>query len=268
MEKPLISRRQAVAGGLSTLGGFLLPGCSKALPPTYGNILRMGDVLTYLAHRNLLSGKSLAREYQTSDISSFPAIGTVDPSIPSIHPEHSSDPEERRIREEKMRLCKEFEGLKQDAFSNWQLEIKGLVARKGFYSMTDLKRFPFRRQITKHVCEEGWSAIAEWTGVTLARVLATVGTHPSARFVHFYSYDGYANSIDMVDALHPQTLLAYAMNGRDLPLAHGAPLRLRVETQLGYTSMKYIRAIKISDQFEDHGKQGLIQNGWSWYAGI
>ncbi len=127
---------------------------------------------------------------------------------------------------------------------------------------------PSRTQITRHTCEEGWSAIAEWTGVPLRLVLEAVGILPEARFVQFHSYDFFADGIDMFDALHPQTILAYGMNGRDLPLGHGAPLRARVETQLGYKSLKFLRRLVVTSEFDDHGVFGTIQNGWSWYAGI
>jgi DMSO/TMAO reductase YedYZ molybdopterin-dependent catalytic subunit len=130
------------------------------------------------------------------------------------------------------------------------------------------KRFPSRTQITKHTCEEGWSSIAEWTGVPLRTVLEAAGILPQARFVNFYAFDDIADGIDMFDALHPQTILAYGMNGRDLPVSHGAPARLRVETQLGYKSVKYLHRIVVKDEFDDMGKNGLLQNGWSWYAGI
>jgi DMSO/TMAO reductase YedYZ molybdopterin-dependent catalytic subunit len=125
-----------------------------------------------------------------------------------------------------------------------------------------------RTQITKHTCEEGWSAIAEWTGVPLRTVLEAAGIQPSARFVNYYAYDDIAEGMDMLDALHPQTILAYGMNGRDLPLAHGAPLRMRVETQLGYKSVKFLERIVVTDEFDDLGKVGSLQNGWAWYVGI
>jgi DMSO/TMAO reductase YedYZ molybdopterin-dependent catalytic subunit len=211
----------------------------------------MGDTLTYAAHYSLLSGESLAREYRFKDISSFPAIGTTNPCDPS-------KPNPSEI----------YQQLQRNGFADWRLSIAGQVARPGSYSLADLKRFPSRTQITKHTCEEGWSAIAEWTGVPLSRVLDAAGMLPTARFVSFYSYDDWADSIDMLDALHPQTILAYGMNGRDLPIPHGAPVRLRVERQLGYKSMKYLERIVVTDEFDDGGEKGNIQNGWSWYAGI
>ena len=247
----LLTRRKALIAGLTSAGGLLLTGCSKKLPPTYGNILRMGDTLTYAAHRALLPGQSLAREYSHKDITSFPAIGTTNPGDPN-----------------KPRPSDTYRRFQSSAFTDWRLSIEGLVARPGSYSLADLKRFPSRTQITRHTCEEGWSAIGEWTGVPLSRVLDAAGMLPTARFISYFSFDDWVDSIDLLDALHPQTLLAYGMNGRDLPVPHGAPVRLRVETQLGYKSMKYLQRIVVRDEFDDGGEKGSIQNGWSWYAGI
>lgn len=240
-----------LVSGLASLGGLLLPGCGKNLPPTYGNILRMGDVLTYTAHRSLLPRQSLAREYSHKDISSFPATGCTNPG----------DPARPRPNESYQRLL-------SGAFSDWRLSIEGLVAKPGSYSLADLKRFPSQTQITKLACEEGWSAIAEWTGVQLSRVLEAAGILPSARFVNFLTFDDNPDGLDMLDALHPQTILAYGMNGGDLPIPHGAPVRLRVAKQLGYKSLKYLQRIVVTHDFDDGGKKGTIQNGWSWYAGI
>jgi len=242
----LISRRTAIITGLTSLGGLVLPGCSKKLPPTYGNILRMGDALTYVAQRTLLPGQSLAMEYQHSDISSFPATGTTNPADNT-----------------KPYFSKAYGNLHTGDFSNWHLSVEGRVAKPGLYSLADLQRFPSRTQITRHTCEEGWSAIGEWTGVPLALVLNSAGILQSARYVNFYAYDGQMESIDMLDAFHPQTMLAYGMNGRSLPVPHGAPVRLRVETQIGYKSLKYLQRIVVTDEFVDRG-----DTGWAWYTGI
>jgi DMSO/TMAO reductase YedYZ molybdopterin-dependent catalytic subunit len=211
----------------------------------------MGDNLTYAAHRTLLPSQRLAREFSYKDISSFPAIGTTNPGDPG-KPNRSED----------------YARLQKGGFADWRLSVSGLVASPGSYSLADLKVFPSRTQITRHTCEEGWSAIAEWTGVPLGRVLDAAGMRPEARWVNFYSYDGWIDSVDLLDALHPQTLLAYGMNGRDLSVPHGAPVRLRVETQMGYKSMKFLERIVVNDKFDDGGMQGNIQNGWAWYAGI
>ena len=251
----ILSRRKILAG-LASTGGVLLAGCSaKELPPTYGNLLRMGDIVTYRALRMVLPAHSLAREYGHGDISATPAVGTADPG----------DSGEAAFDAERGPL---YDRLRTTDFSDWRLRVEGRVARPSSFSLTDLKRMPARTQITKNTCEEGWSSISEWTGVPLRVVLEAVGIRPTARFVNYYAYDAVAEGIDMFDALHPQTILAYGMNGRELPRSHGAPLRLRVETQLGYKSVKFLERIVVADEFDDLGKIGSLQNGWAWYAGI
>jgi DMSO/TMAO reductase YedYZ molybdopterin-dependent catalytic subunit len=250
MKSRLITRRGAIVAGLASAGGFLLTRNLGELPPTYGHLLRMGDNLTYAAHRVLMPGQSLVKEFTRADISSFPAIGTTNPA--KMDRSGSED----------------FARLERDGFADWQLSVEGLVASPGMFRLADLKKLPARTQITRHTCEEGWSAVAEWTGVPLALVLQAAGIKPEARFVSFRSFDDWADCIDLLDAFHPQTILAYGMNGRELPVPHGGPVRLRVERQLGYKSMKFIRRIIVSREFDDGGQNGNIQNGWSWYAGI
>jgi DMSO/TMAO reductase YedYZ molybdopterin-dependent catalytic subunit len=250
-----LSRRKMFTG-LASAGGLLVAGCSsKDLPPTYGNVLRMGDLVTYRSFRMLLPAQSPVREYTHREISSTPAVGTANPG----------DSKEPAFNAERGPL---YDRLRAADFSDWRLRVEGRVARPSSFSLADLKRMPSRTQITKHTCEEGWSAIAEWTGVPLRVVLEAAGIQPTARFVNYYAYDDSAEGIDMLDALHPQTILAYGMNGRDLPLAHGAPLRMRVETQLGYKSVKFLERIVVADEFDDLGKIGSLQNGWAWYVGI
>jgi DMSO/TMAO reductase YedYZ molybdopterin-dependent catalytic subunit len=247
--------RRAFLGGLASSAAMTLAGCGETEPPTYGNLLRFGDLVTYKAHRLLLPEMSLAREYELGDISPAPAIGTTDPADADWG---LFDPEHGPIHER----------LQRNGFADFRLTVEGSVARPGAFSLADLKRMPSRTQITRHSCEEGWSAIAQWTGVPLSNVLDAVGILPSARYVVFEAFDQIADGIDMVDALHPQTILAYGMNGRDLPLGHGAPLRLRVERQIGYKHTKFIRRIVVKDTFDDNGALGSIQNGWAWYVGI
>jgi DMSO/TMAO reductase YedYZ molybdopterin-dependent catalytic subunit len=249
--KRLITRRRAIAAGLAGLGGFALTRLPEDLPPTYGNLLRMGDTFTYAAHRALLPGQSLVREYAREEITSFPATGTTDPGA-------SGESE----------LGADYRRLRTGAFADWRLSVEGQVATPRTFSLDELRALPSRTQITRHTCEEGWTAIGQWTGVPLSLVLGAAGILPSARFVLFHAYDGWVDSVDLLDALHPQTILAYGMNGRDLPTPHGAPLRLRVERQLGYKSMKFLRGIVVTDEFADGGKLGNIQNGWAWYTGI
>jgi DMSO/TMAO reductase YedYZ molybdopterin-dependent catalytic subunit len=247
----LMPRRDVLVAGLASAGGLLLSGCSRPVPPTYGSLLRLGDNLTYTAHRVLLPGESLVKEYSRDDISSFPAVGTTDPGDPD-HP----------------RFNETYRPVQRDGFADWRLSVEGLVSRPGSFSLADLKALPSRTQITRHVCEEGWTAIGEWTGVPLSRVLDAAGLQPAARFVSYYSYDGLADSIDLLEALHPQTLLAYGMNGRDLPVQHGAPLRLRIERQMGYKSMKFLTRLVVTEHLDDGGDRGNPKNGWAWYVGI
>jgi DMSO/TMAO reductase YedYZ molybdopterin-dependent catalytic subunit len=247
----LITRRRAIITGLAAAGGFLVTRTPRDLPPTYGNLLRAGDTFTYAAQRALLPGQSLVREYTHQDITSFPATGTADPGVL-----------------DKPGLSDAYRRLKAGDFAEWRLPVDGRVAMPRSFSLAELKQLPSRTQITRHTCEEGWTAVGEWTGVPLSLVLDAAGILPTARFVVFHSFDDWVDSIDLLDALHPQTLLAYGMNGRDLPVPHGAPVRLRVERQMGYKSMKYLRRIVVTDEFDDGGAKGNIENGWAWYTGI
>lgn len=249
-EKRLMNRRKAIFTGLTSAGALLFSGCLKKAPPTYGNILRMGDDLTYMAQRGLLSQRALAMEYQKSDITSFPVTDLGDPADPASKNAYS----------------KTYQELLRNDFKDWMLSVEGSVAKPGKYSMDDLKKLGERTQITRHTCEEGWSAIAEWTGVPLSAVLKAAGILPSARYVCFYGFDNYGESVDMPDAFHPQTILAHTMNGEQIPARNGAPLRLRVETQLGYKNVKFLQRIVVTDKFVDPGPD--ISSGWSWYTGI
>ncbi len=253
-DRHVIISRRGLLTGLASAGGALLGGCTHTEPPTYGNVLRMGDLFTYRAQRLLLPAHSLAREYSRADITSIQAIGTTNPSDPA----QAGSKESAEV----------YDRLRHAQFTDYRLRVEGSVARPASFSLADLKRLPSRTQITKHTCEEGWSAIAEWTGVPLREVLTACGMQPSARFVNFFTFDESSDSIDMFDALSPQTLLAYGMNGRELPIAHGAPLRLRVERQLGYKSLKFLSRVVVTDRFYDPGKLGPLQAGWAWYIGI
>ena len=143
-----------------------------------------------------------------------------------------------------------YQRLLAGGFTEWRSPVGGLVSRPAELSLEVLKRFPSRTQVTQHNCEQGWPAIAEWTGVQLARVLQEVGTLPQARYVVLYTIDGWWDSLNMLDTLHPQTLLAYGMNGRDLPVPYGTPVRLRAERQLGYKNLKYISRIDVTDRLD------------------
>jgi len=217
------------------------------IPPDHGGIYGVGETLTYASQRLLMSRRSLAREFTRSQISTVAPINGGPPA------------------------AFDYQGLLARGFTDWQLGIDGLVARPSSFSLSDLQRFPVIRQITHQACEEGWSFIAEWIGVPMSYVLNLVGVSARAKYVVFFAFDDDWDSLDMADAWHPQTLLAYGMNGGDLPTPHGAPVRLRVPRQLGYKSLKYLSQITVVESLKDIGN-GLgslsPELGYSWYAGI
>jgi DMSO/TMAO reductase YedYZ molybdopterin-dependent catalytic subunit len=246
MENMHTSRRKLLVTGASALAGTWLTGCSKPLPSSVLSVLGAGDALTYAAHRAMLP-PGLVREFSRDKISPMPPNGTTNPQDDN------------------------YQRLLRGNFTDWRLPIDGLVTQPITVSLADLRNLPSRTQITQHTCEEGWSAIAEWTGVQLSRVLAAAGVKPAARYLVFRTVDGWWDSIDMLDALHPQTILAYGMNGRDVPVQHGAPVRLRVERQLGYKSLKFLKSITVTDRIDnvENGKGSIgVKYGYAWYAGI
>ena len=218
------------------------------IPPDHGGIFGIGETLTYASQRILMSYHSQAREFERSQISKIPIVNGNPP------------------RNEN------YERLLRGEFSDWRLTIDGLVAHPSSFSLTDLKRYPSSTQVTQLACEEGWSFIAEWTGVGLSHVLDLVGPRPEAKYVVYFSLDDeWWDSMDLPEARHSQTLLTYAMNGRDLTVDHGAPLRLRLPRQLGYKSVKYVHHITVTDNIRKFGSGfGSISPdlGYSWYAGI
>ncbi len=248
-----LSRRTIVNTGVLAAGGGASAAAAKLarryglIPPDPGGIYGPGEVLTYATQRILTSEHSMARQFNRSQISQIaPVIGEP--------PETES-----------------YRRLLAAGFLPWRLTLDGLVARPLSLSLDDLMRLPSSSQITHQACEEGWSFIAEWTGVSLAYLLNTAGVLPAAKYIVFFPFDESWDSLDMADAWHPQTLLAYAMNGEPLPTRHGAPLRLRVPRQLGYKSVKYLYRIFATDTLKSIGK-GLGSSspdlGYTWYAGI
>src|SRR5215813_2664667 len=180
----LITRRGALIVGAAAIGGVILARrFPKILPPTCGNFLRAGDSFTYGMQRALLSESSLAREYRPEDMTSFPATGTTDPAT-----------------DKKAEFAGDYRRLQGGAFADWRLPVGGSVAKPRAFTLAELKQFTPRTQITRHTCEEGWTAIGQWTGLPLAALLGAVGTLPSARFVVLNSFDGWLNCIDMSDA--------------------------------------------------------------------
>ncbi len=258
MTDALLSRRGLILGA-ATLGGLLLSGCDRlSQAPQALKFLDKTEGLTLGAQRLLLSGQPLATEFKASDISRvFKANGSMNPQDPA------------------------YQAMVQNGFADWRLTLGGLVQRPLSLSLAQIRSLPARTQITRHDCVEGWSGIAQWTGPQLGGLLHNVGLQPNARYVVFHCADNlggtaddsgkYYESIDLFDAFHPQTILAHTMNGAPLGVPHGAPIRLRVERQLGYKQAKYIMAIEVTDRL-DHiggGHGGFWEDrGYEWYAGV
>ena len=217
------------------------------IPPDGGGIYGAGETLTYASHR-FLTRQSLAREFPRSEISKAPFPNGDVPKDEA------------------------FKRLQSAGFADWSLAVDGMVTHPMKFSVADLKALPSRSQITHLACEEGWSYIAEWTGVPLVDILNTAGIRPDAKYVVYFSMQkGWWDSVDMADALHPQTLMTYAMNGDALSVGFGGPLRVRVPRQLGYKSVKYINRLTVTDSLQGFGKglgSAAPEEGYSWYAGI
>jgi DMSO/TMAO reductase YedYZ molybdopterin-dependent catalytic subunit len=247
----MIDRRKFIAAGAS---GLLLGGCDRLNnSPSFRATLRSAEKLTLASQRLLSPRNALAREYSEADMSPFfRSNGT---SMPE------GDDYARHVAEH---------------FANWRLAVDGLVARPLSIPIQMLRSLPHRTQITRHDCVEGWSAIGKWHGVPLLRILDHAGLSTRAKYIVFHCADRfgdnlYYESIDLVDAFHPQTILAWGMNGHLLPVPNGAPLRLRVERQLGYKQAKYIQRVEAVDSLAgiQGGKGGYWEdNGdYEWYAG-
>ena len=256
---PAFSRRGLIAAGAASLGGLLLAGCDRlATAPTALKILGSAEGLTKGSQRLILAGQPLAREFSVKDISAnFKVNGSS-----------SADSDE-------------YNAFVANGFHDWRLAVDGLVQHPLSLSLDQIKALPARNQITRHDCVEGWSAIAGWSGPQLGPILAKAGLLPNARYAVFHcaddlepSLDGsgrYYESIDLFDAFHPQTILAHTMNGQPLSVGHGAPIRLRVERQLGYKQAKYVMRIELVDRLDkiSGGKGGFWEDrGYEWYAGI
>jgi DMSO/TMAO reductase YedYZ molybdopterin-dependent catalytic subunit len=241
---------------LAAATAALLAGCDAASRSSwFPKVLGVGERASRGAQRLASPRRSLAQEFSTADLSpQFRSNGTANPDDP------------------------EYQALAADGFAEWRLKIDGLVHRPLQLSLQELRAMPSRTQITRHDCVEGWSAIGQWTGVPLSAVLQTAAPRPEARYVVFHCADPmdangtkYYESIDFEDAYHPQTILAYELNGALLPIANGAPLRVRIERQLGYKMAKYIMRIELVASFANigAGKGGYWEDqGYEWYAGI
>ena len=253
------ARRRWLTTLVAGAGTLALAGCDRAVQnERIDGVLRSAEKLTLGSQRLVLDHQPLAKEYGADDLS--PVFRSNGTSMPD---------------------SKDYAALLQNKFVDYRLQVDGLVQRPQSLSLEQLRSMKARSQITRHDCVEGWSAIGQWQGVPLGQVLDLAGLKPGARYVIFHcadalekSLDGsgqYYESIDLLDAYHPQTLLAYGMNGKDLPVPHGAPLRLRIERQLGYKHAKYVMRIEVADAFSQlaGGRGGFWEDrGYEWYAGI
>jgi DMSO/TMAO reductase YedYZ molybdopterin-dependent catalytic subunit len=256
--------RRGLLKALAAVGGLALSGCDRAASESsLRSVLDAANSLTYKVQRLLIGAGRLAPEYSEADIS------------PAFRGNGSTDPQDE-----------EYLNLADNHFADWRLKIHGLVEHELSLSLQEVRTLPARTQITRHDCVEGWSCIAKWTGPPLAELLSRAGVKSEARFVVFHCADTlddggdsgadpesirYYESIDLIDAEHPQTILAYEMNGEPLTVRHGAPLRLRLERQLGYKMAKYIMRIElVRSVTELHGGRGGYweDRGYEWYAGI
>ena len=250
----MISRRALIGSGAAA-GGLLLSGCDRIVAnPVIHDTLAGAEGLTYRAQRLITDRTALAPTFGRGDLSPvFRSNGTAMPADPA------------------------YAAMAANGFADWRLAVTGLVRQPLSLSLAEIGRMPVRSQITRHDCVEGWSAIGEWTGTPLSHILHTAGLRPQARYIVFRCADDYGaakyyESIDLVDAFHPQTILAWGLNRRRLPIANGAPLRLRVERQLGYKHAKYVMEIAAVDSLKGigAGKGGFWEdsNDYEWYAGI
>jgi DMSO/TMAO reductase YedYZ molybdopterin-dependent catalytic subunit len=250
----IISRRRLIVSGIAATAGAAGLGAAAHLaqkygliPPDHGGIYGAGETLTYASMR-LLTKHSLAREFSRDQISKRPLQNEVAP------------------------LSEEFKHFQAAKFVDWRLTVDGMVERPLTLTVDQLKSFPSHNQITEVVCEEGWSYIAEWNGVPLSYILNLAGAHPQAKYVFYFSIEpDWWESMDMADALHPQTFITYGMNGDELPVGNGGPLRMRLPRQLGYKSVKFLNRLIVTDSVKKFGKGlGSIspEQGYAWYAGI
>ncbi|HLV87711.1 MAG TPA: molybdopterin-dependent oxidoreductase [Candidatus Sulfotelmatobacter sp.] len=249
-----ISRRKLITTGLAVAAGASGVAVAAAvakrsglIPPDHAGFYGPGETLTYAAQR-VLNRHAMAREFSRDKISTNPFANEVDP------------------------LGDEFKRMQAASFVDWKLTVDGMAARPLTFSLAEIRSFPTSSHTTMIGCEEGWTYIAEWTGVPLSYILDRVGALPQVRYVVYRSIQpDWWESIDMADALHPQTVLAHRMNGSELPVPFGGPLRLRVPRQLGYKSVKYITRLTLTDNLKAFGKGtggASSDGGYAWYAGI
>jgi DMSO/TMAO reductase YedYZ molybdopterin-dependent catalytic subunit len=258
-----MDRRRFLTGALALGGAAALSGCDQIAGAKAGQAaLQAGEDANMFVQRLLLTPQKMAHEFAENELSAH------------FKPNGSTDPQDG-----------EYKKLVAETFASYKLKVGGLVQQPFEISVEEIRALTARTQITRHDCVEGWSAIGKWTGPQLSQLLQRAQLKPQARYVVFHCFDSmdeggltandessrYYESVDLVDAFHPQTIVAFELNGKPLEVAHGAPLRLRVERQLGYKSAKYLKSIEVVESFADlNGGRGGYwpDQGYDWYAGI
>ena len=265
MTKLILNRRRLLGLGAASSASLLLIGCDQFdflvnRDDPVRDFLERANELTYAAQRALVPEQALAREFSESEIRQGQrANGTTDPRQNSA----------------------EYRALVANNFADYRLKVTGLVETEKSYALSELQNMPSRTQITRHDCVEGWSCIAKWTGVPLGRLLDEAKLKPTARFVMFHCFDSmggglsaaepYYESWDLIDAFHPQSIVAFGLNGVALPVENGAPVRLRNERALGYKQPKYVHTVEVVDRITGFGRGNggyWEDHGYEWYGGI
>ena len=256
---PGASRRSVLRGALAGVGTVALAGCDRlSNTPAFVDVLKSVQHLSNAAHKVVAGRRAMAQEFSPADVAAhFRSNGTLMPADA------------------------DYQALLKGRFNDWKLQVSGLVEKPAAFTLAELRAMPSRTQITRHDCVEGWSSIGKWKGVQLSQVLAQAKPLPSAKYVVFRCADSmddlagadskYYESVDLDDAFHVQTLLAYELNDKPLPVANGAPLRARIERQLGYKHAKYVMRIELVESFaalRGGGGGYWEDNGYEWYAGI
>jgi DMSO/TMAO reductase YedYZ molybdopterin-dependent catalytic subunit len=263
MGKLLLSRRKFLTASAAGASSLVLAGCDQfdflgRRDHEVRNFLERANSLTYQAQRILAGEQSLARTFDEAEIRQ------------PQRPNGSTDPK-----------SSEYLALQANNFADYRLRISGLVETELSFSLDELRNMPAQSQVTRHDCVEGWSCIAKWTGTRLGALLDQAKIRPAARFVVYHCYDSmggglsgpeaYYESSDLIDAYHPQTILAYGLNNEVLPVSNGAPVRVRIERALGYKQAKYVHTLELVDSFARFGQgQGGYweDHGYDWYGGI
>jgi DMSO/TMAO reductase YedYZ molybdopterin-dependent catalytic subunit len=164
-------------------------------------------------------------------------------------------------------IVNSYRGTPQIDLANFKLKISGEVTKPLSLKMADIHQMPLTSMVIRLVCVEGWAAVVQWGGVRLRDLLTLAQPLPSAKYVYFKSADGYYESWDLASSVHPQTLLAYQMNGQDLPTENGAPLRLAAPIKLGYKQSKWVTEIVVTSELLP--KRGYWEDlGYEWFGGL